>query len=76
MGVLKTVAILLLLGGALALFYGGFSYTRDRHTATVGPIELTVKDRETVLVPIWAGLAVLVAGGVMLVVSQKKARGV
>ena len=72
MAALKSVAIILLLGGALALFYGGFTYTRDRHTAKVGPVELTVKDRETVLVPIWAGLAVLLAGGVMLVVAQKK----
>jgi hypothetical protein len=58
-------AVLLALG-ILALAYGGFTYTKDTDTAKIGPIEIQVKDKERVKVPVWAGVAAAVAGGILL----------
>jgi hypothetical protein len=58
-------AVLLALG-ILALAFGGFSYTKDRDTAKLGPIEIQVKQQERVRVPVWAGVAAAVVGGILL----------
>lgn len=70
MNAIKLLAIALILAGGLALAYGGFSYTKDTHQAKIGPIELSVKDTERVNVPVWAGIAAMVAG-VVLLLSRK-----
>ncbi len=62
----KILGIILILAGILALVYGSFTVTRDTHEANIGPIELTVKDKENVKVPTWAGIASIVAGSVLL----------
>ena len=72
MDALKAIAVALILGGALALVYGGFTYTKDTHEAKIGPIELSVKDKETVNIPIWAGVGAIVIGGAMLVFGTKR----
>jgi uncharacterized membrane protein YidH (DUF202 family) len=70
---MKIVGIVLIIAGALGLSYGAFSYTKDSHTAKLGPLEMTVKDRETVNVPVWVGVVLVVAGGLMLVVPRRTA---
>lgn len=72
MNTAKTVAIILIVGGVLALLYGGFSYTKDTTAVKVGPIELSVKEKQSVNIPIWAGVAAVVAGGLLLVIGSKK----
>ena len=72
MNSLKGVAILLLVAGALALVYGGFTYTKKTHKTELGPISFAIKEKETVNVPVWAGVASIVAGGVLLFVNTKK----
>lgn len=67
MSPLKIVAILLIVGGIVGLVYGGFTYTKSTHDAKIGPLEFSVKDKEHVNVPVWAGIAAIVAGGVLLV---------
>ena len=47
------------------------AYTTETHEAKIGPIELSVKDKETVNVPIWAGVAAIVVGGLLLLVPKK-----
>lgn len=69
---LKGVAIVLLVAGALALVYGGFTYTKKTHKTELGPFSFAIKERETVKVPVWAGIAAMVAGGVLLFVNTKK----
>jgi hypothetical protein len=71
MNPLKTLAVLLLVGGALALAYGGFSYTKTTHTADIGSLHMEVNEKERVNVPLWAGVAAIVAGGLLLVSSRK-----
>ena len=69
---MRVFAILLIALGALALIYGGFSYTQDRTAAKIGPIELNVKETKTVPIPMWAGIAGIVVGGVLLVTGKRR----
>jgi uncharacterized membrane protein YdcZ (DUF606 family) len=62
-------AVLLVLG-ILALAYGGFSYTKNTEKASVGPFKVEVQDRERVNVPLWAGVAVAIVGGILLARKQ------
>jgi len=71
MNTLKPVALLLLVAGVLALVYGGFTYTKKTHQTKLGPLEFAVKEKETVNVPVWAGIGAIVAGGVLLFVRPK-----
>jgi TRAP-type C4-dicarboxylate transport system permease small subunit len=66
MNTFKIVAIILVVAGVLALAYGGFTYTKSTEEANIGPLQLTIKDKETVNIPIWAGVAATVAGAGML----------
>ena len=68
---LKLVAILLIVGGVLGLTYGGFSYTKDTTAMKLGPLELSVQEKETVNVPVWVGIAAVAAGGLLLVIGGK-----
>ena len=72
MNPLRLAAIVLIVAGALGLIYGSFSYTKDTSALKVGPIELSVKKKETVNIPVWAGVGALVIGGLLLVVGGKK----
>jgi hypothetical protein len=72
MNAIKMAAIVLIAAGALALAYGGFSYTKDTHEAKLGPLELSVKERKTVNVPVWVGVGAIVIGAGLLVVGGKK----
>jgi hypothetical protein len=72
MDALKIAAIVLMAGGVLGLVYGGFTYTKGVHQAQLGPLELSVSDRQTIHVPIWAGIGAIALGGVLLVVGSRK----
>ena len=72
MNATKLIALVLIAGGALALIYGGFSYTKDTTAVKLGPLELTVQEKETVNVPLWAGIGAIVVGGVLLVAGGRK----
>ncbi|MEO8441284.1 MAG: hypothetical protein ABI547_02240 [Betaproteobacteria bacterium] len=72
MNAIRIIGIVLIVAGVLGLAYGGFTYTKETHKAKLGPLELTVKDDETVNVPVWAGVGAIVLGGVLLVVGGKK----
>ena len=71
MDAIKMVAVALIVAGVMGLLYGGFSYTKDSTKAKLGPIELTVKETETVNVPVWAGVAAIVVGGGLLLFGSK-----
>jgi TRAP-type C4-dicarboxylate transport system permease small subunit len=71
MGIQKLVAIVLILIGVIGLAYGGFTYTKDVHNADVGPLHMSFSEKEHVNIPIWAGLAFVLVGGVLLVTRKK-----
>lgn len=70
MNAVKMLAIVLIVLGGLGLMYGSFTYTKETHQAKLGPIELSVKDKETVNVPVWAGVGAIVAGAILLFVRK------
>ncbi len=72
MSAIRIVAILLIAAGVLGLVYGNFTYTKETHDAKVGPLELTVKEKHTVNIPAWAGVAAIAAGTVLLLVRTKR----
>lgn len=72
MNPIKIIAILLLLAGVLGLALGSFSYTKDSTAFKLGPLEMTVKEKETVNVPMWTGVAAIAAGGLLLVFGGRK----
>ncbi|MBM2854001.1 MAG: hypothetical protein HW417_929 [Steroidobacteraceae bacterium] len=67
----KFASLLLIIAGVLGLAYGSFTYTKETHETQLGPIELTVKDKETVNIPVWAGAGAIIAGVMLLVVRVK-----
>ena len=71
MNPVKMFAVLLIVAGALGLAYGSFSYTRATHETKIGPVDISVKDKETVNVPVWAGIGAIVIGGFLLTVRTK-----
>ena len=68
----KIVGIVLIVLGAAALAMGGFSYTKEEHQAKIGPLSLSVQEKERVNVPVWAGLGAIALGVILLVAPGKK----
>jgi uncharacterized membrane protein YidH (DUF202 family) len=68
----KLMAIVLIVVGLLGASYGGFSYPRQTHEASIGPLKLQVVEQERVNIPLWAGLGIAVAGVVLLLAVARK----
>ena len=71
MSVPKIVGILLIAAGVLGLLYGGFSYTKESHTAEVGPLAITVQEKETVAMPVLASVGLIVFGVILIVAGRR-----
>ena len=72
MNIVKVIGALLVVAGALGVVFSSFSFTKETHEAKLGPIELSVKEKQTVSIPVWASVAAIVVGGLLLVVGGKK----
>ena len=68
----QIVAIILIVLGTLGLAYGGFSYTKERHDAKIGPLQFSITEKETVNVPVWAGVGAIGIGVILLVAGRKR----
>lgn len=68
----KILGVVLILAGVLALVYRSFSYTKETHDAKLGPIEFSVKEKETVTIPTWVGVGAVALGGILLLLPSKK----
>lgn len=71
MNAIKMLGVVLIVAGGLGLLYGGFTYTQDTHEAKLGPIELSIKDKKTVNVPIWISAGAIAVGAILLFVRNK-----
>ncbi len=69
----KIIGIILICGGLLGLVTGGFSFTKETHKASLGPIALSVEEKETVNIPLWASIIAIAAGAAVLVAGTRKA---
>ena len=72
MSTIKILAIVLIVAGLLGVVYGKFSYTRETHEIKVGPLDVSVKDRQTVAIPIGAGVGAIAVGAILLMLERKK----
>ena len=72
MNSIKAIALVLIVAGILGLTYGGLSYTKNTTVVKLGPIEVSAKEKETVNVPMWAGIGAIVVGGLLLIMGSKK----
>ncbi|MCX6551292.1 MAG: hypothetical protein NTY02_09875 [Acidobacteria bacterium] len=68
---MRTIGIVVLAIGILALAYGGFSYNKQTHDAKVGPLSISVTEKQQVNVPVWAGVALAVVGAGLLIGGRK-----
>jgi TRAP-type C4-dicarboxylate transport system permease small subunit len=68
---MRMIGIVVLAVGILALVYGGFSYTKQTHDTKIGPLEISVSEKQQVNVPIWAGVVLAVVGGGLLLSAKK-----
>jgi hypothetical protein len=71
MSAVRIAAIVVIVAGVLGLMYGGFGYTKETHEAKLGPIELTVQEKKTVNVPVWAGVGAIAIGGAILLFGPR-----
>ncbi len=69
---IKILAIVLVAAGTLGLIYGAFTYTRETHQAKVGSLELSVKEKEKVNIPVWGSVGAIAAGTVLLLVGRRR----
>ena len=72
MNTTQIIAIVLIIAGALSLAYGQFSFTKETHQAKIGPLELSVKEKETVNIPVWLGGGAIALGVVLLVAGGRR----
>mgnify|MGYP003385355983 CR=1 FL=1 len=72
MNTVKLAAILLIVAGVIGLTYGSFSWTKETHAAKLGPLEFAVAQRESVNVPVWAGVGAIVIGSALLLLGSRK----
>ena len=72
MGIARIAGIVLIAAGTAGLVYGSFSFTKERHDLKVGPIQLSVKEKETVNVPVWAGVGAIGIGVLLLLFGGRK----
>jgi multidrug transporter EmrE-like cation transporter len=72
MSAVRIAAIVLIVAGIVGLIYGKFGYTKETHEAKLGSLELSVKEKRNVNVPVWAGVGAIVVGGALLFVPRKK----
>ena len=69
MNALRLVGTLLIVAGVAGLLYGKFSYTKESHDIKLGPVELSVKEKETVNVPGWLGAGAVAVGVLLILVG-------
>ena len=68
----KIIGIMLIVAGLIGATLGGFSFTKETHKASLGPINLSVAEEKNVNIPLWASIAAIVAGAAVLVAGSKR----
>ncbi|RSZ42378.1 MULTISPECIES: hypothetical protein [unclassified Variovorax] len=72
MNATRIIGILLIVAGIAGLGLGSFSFTKETHEAKIGPLEFSMKEKQTVNFPTWASVAVIVVGGALVLLGGKK----
>lgn len=72
MAFLRLTAILIIIGGVLALVYGSFTYTKVTQKTNIGPIDVSIKEKETINIPVWTGAGAIAFGSLILLFGNKR----
>jgi uncharacterized membrane protein len=72
MNIRKILGIVLLAAGTLALVYRGFTYTSEKHTAHLGSLDFSLKEKKRLELPVWAGVVAIAAGAALLILPHHK----
>jgi drug/metabolite transporter (DMT)-like permease len=72
MSVKQIVAIVLIVAGVLGLAYGSFSYTKEKHEAKIGPLQFSITEKETINIPVWAGVGAIGIGVILLIAGPRR----
>jgi len=72
MSLQRILGIVFLVVGILGLAYGGFSYTKESHKASIGPLELKVDEKKTVNIPLSVGIGFILVGGLLVLIPRKQ----
>lgn len=67
----KSIGIAIIVIGAIMVFYTGFNYVTKKKVVDIGPIEINKEENHPVQWSPVVGI-VLVVGGILLVVADKK----
>jgi len=68
---MKSLGIILIVIGVLALAYQGFTYTQTKQVAKIGSLEINNQEQHTVWVPPVVGGACVVAGAASLALGRR-----
>lgn len=63
---IRLIALALIVAGVLGLVFSRFTYTKETHGFNIGSLEVAVKDKETINIPLWVSVGALAAGTVLL----------
>ena len=69
---MRILGVILLILGLAGFFTGVFSFTKETTQASIGPLELSVKEKESVNVPQWLSIGAIAVGALVLVLSMRK----
>ena len=72
MSVKQIVAIILIVAGVLGLAYGSFSFTKEKHEAKIGPLQFSITEKETINIPVWAGVGAIGIGVILLIAGPRR----
>jgi uncharacterized membrane protein YidH (DUF202 family) len=68
----KTIGIVLVILGILALVYGGVNYSKSRTVLQMGSVSVTATEHKSMTVPAVIGAVVLIGGVALLVVDKRR----
>jgi uncharacterized membrane protein YidH (DUF202 family) len=66
------IGVILIALGVIGLVAGGVSYTKDKDTADLGPIDISVEEKERVAIPRAVSIGAVVAGVVVLLMGMRR----
>ena len=66
----RILAIVLIVAGILGLVYDRFTYTQESHDLEIGSLEVSVKEKETLHIPVWCSVGAIAAGALLLLARK------